>query len=89
MSFLQIRNSYPEDVMIYKPAYDVNFIFAKFFENWNSEEKHINFLSLLVKACKMLIDFFRSVKLRDSFLGCVRLIVFQNKTRKSFVANLL
>ena len=33
--------------MIYKPAYDVNFIFAKFFENWNNKEKHVNFRSLL------------------------------------------
>ena len=26
--------------MIYKPAYDVNFIIAKFLENWNIKEKH-------------------------------------------------
>ena len=33
--------------MIYKPAYDVNFIIVKFLENWNIKEKHINFRSLL------------------------------------------
>ena len=35
--------------MIYKPAYDVNFIIVKFLENWNNKEKHINFRSLLGK----------------------------------------
>ena len=32
--------------MIYKPAYDVNFIIVKLLENWNIKEKHINFRSL-------------------------------------------
>lgn len=35
--------------MIYKPAYDVNFIIVKFLENWNIKEKHINFRSILGK----------------------------------------
>ena len=38
--------------MIYKPAYDVNFIIVKFLENWNNKEKHINFRSLLGKIKK-------------------------------------
>lgn len=40
--------------MIYKPTYDVNFIIAKFLENWNIKEKHINFRSLPGKIKKRL-----------------------------------
>ena len=32
--------------MIYKPAYDVNFIFVEFFKNWNRQEKHLKFYLL-------------------------------------------
>ena len=32
--------------MIYKPAYDVNFIIVNFLENWNIKERHINFRSI-------------------------------------------
>ena len=39
-------------MMIYQPAYDVNFITVKFLENWNIKEKHINFRSLLGKIKK-------------------------------------
>ena len=31
--------------MIYKPAYDVNFIIVKFLENWNNKEKQLSFTS--------------------------------------------
>ena len=40
--------------MIYKPAYDVNFIIVKFLENWNIKERHINFRSLLGKKKSFL-----------------------------------
>ena len=40
--------------MIYKPAYDVNFIIVKFLENWNNKEKHVNFRSLLGRKKKKL-----------------------------------